>query len=55
MMKLVEPKNLIFKEHPTNSHYQGKEEPRDWMSSVKGYFPSFFAFWKRCKRKFPKS
>lgn len=50
LMKLVEPKNLIFKEHPTNSHYQGKEEPRDWMSSVKGYFPSFFAFWKRCKK-----
>lgn len=39
-----------FKEHPTNVHYQGNEEPRDWMFSVKGYYPSFFAFWKKCKK-----
>jgi len=39
-----------FKEHPTNAHYQGIEEPRDWMFSVKGYYPSFFAFWKKCKK-----
>lgn len=42
--------HLIFKEHPTNSHYLGKEEPRDWLSSVTGYFPSFFAYWKKCKK-----
>jgi len=41
---------LCFKEHPTNAHYQGIEEPRDWMFSVKGYYPSFFAFWKKCKK-----
>jgi deoxyribodipyrimidine photo-lyase len=39
-----------FKEHPTNAHYQGIEEPRDWMFSVKGYYPSFFSFWKKCKK-----
>jgi len=41
---------VVFKEHPTNSHYRGKEEPRDWLSSVRGYFPSFFAYWKQCKQ-----
>lgn len=39
-----------FKEHPLNHHYQGKAEPRDWMFSVKGYYPSFFAFWKKCRK-----
>ena len=41
---------IIYKEHPTNSHYQGEEEPREWMSTVKGYYTSFFAFWKKCKK-----
>lgn len=41
---------LFFKEHPTNTHYQGIQEERDWMFTVKGYFPSFFAFWKKCKK-----
>ncbi|PZX53382.1 deoxyribodipyrimidine photo-lyase [Algoriphagus ratkowskyi] len=40
---------IIYKEHPTTRHFQGKEEPRDWLSAVDGYFPSFFAFWKKCK------
>ncbi|WP_436515392.1 FAD-binding domain-containing protein [Ekhidna sp. To15] len=40
---------IIFKEHPLN-HYQGIEEPRDWMFNVTGYYRSFFAFWKKCKR-----
>ena len=47
---LVDVKHLIFKEHPTAKHYQGKVEPRDWLSNVHGYFPSFFAFWKKCKK-----
>ncbi|MDW3196857.1 MAG: FAD-binding domain-containing protein [Cytophagales bacterium] len=42
---------FTFKEHPTNAHYSGKEEPRDWMADVQGYFPSFFAFWKKYKKK----
>ena len=41
---------IIFKEHPLNNHYRGKEEARDWMFSVSGYFPSFFAYWKKCKK-----
>ncbi len=41
---------IIYKEHPLNQHYKGNEEPRDWMSSVSGYYPSFFSFWKKCKK-----
>ena len=43
-------KQIIYKEHPTNDHYQGVEEPREWLSTVSGYFPSFFGFWKKCKK-----
>ncbi|QXP52773.1 FAD-binding domain-containing protein [Cellulophaga sp. HaHa_2_1] len=39
-----------YKEHPSNSHYVGIEDSRDWMFSVNGYYPSFFAFWKKCKK-----
>lgn len=41
---------IRFKEHPTNTHYKGIEEARDWMTSISGYFPSFFSFWKKCKK-----
>jgi deoxyribodipyrimidine photo-lyase len=43
--------DVYFKEHPTNLHYAGKADERDWMfPEVRGYFPSFFGFWKRCER-----
>ena len=41
---------IFYKEHPTNKHYRGIEESRDWMFEVTGYYSSFFAFWKRCKK-----
>jgi deoxyribodipyrimidine photo-lyase len=41
--------NFVFKEHPLNN-YQGVQDERDWISSVKGDFPSFFAFWKEVKK-----
>ena len=50
LIALVNPELVIYKEHPCNHHYQGKEEAREWMSGVQGYFPSFFAFWKKCKK-----
>lgn len=43
-------KDIHYKEHPLNEQYKGKEEPRDWMFTVKGYYPSFFSFWKKCKK-----
>ncbi|MDG1333038.1 MAG: FAD-binding domain-containing protein [Crocinitomicaceae bacterium] len=49
-VKQIDPKLIVFKEHPLNAHYQGQQEDRDWMSSITGYFPSFFGFWKKCKK-----
>ena len=45
-------KKIYFKEHPLNRHYQGIEEPRDWLFNVEGEFTSFFAYWKKCKKEF---
>jgi len=42
--------NLFFKEHPLNKHFIGTQDSRDWMFDVKGYFPSFFGYWKKCKK-----
>ena len=50
LQKQVSPDLLVFKEHPTNRHYRGMEEQRDWLTSVTGFFPSFFAFWKKCEK-----
>lgn len=47
---IVSRENIRYKEHPLNCHYLGHEEPRDWISSIRDYYPSFFAFWKRCKK-----
>jgi deoxyribodipyrimidine photo-lyase len=42
--------NIHYKEHPLCQHYKGIQEPRAWMFDVQGYFPSFFAYWKKCKK-----
>lgn len=42
--------NFIYKEHPLTTHFEGQQDSRDWMFGVTGYFPSFFAFWKKCKK-----
>ncbi len=39
-----------YKEHPTNMHFEGLAHDRDWMFNVTGYYRSFFAFWKKCKK-----
>ena len=44
--------SVFYKEHPLNKHYKGIETPRDWMFTIEGYYPSFFAFWKKCKKQF---
>jgi deoxyribodipyrimidine photo-lyase len=33
---------IYYKQHPLNSNYRGVEDSRDWLTSVKGYHPSFF-------------
>ncbi len=43
--------HLISREHPAFQHYPGLKDERDWIyPKVKGYFSSFFSFWKQCKR-----
>ncbi len=41
---------IIFREHPSSRHYKGKSEPREWLTNVSVYFPSFSAFWKIAKK-----
>ena len=43
-------RTVFYKEHPLNEHYVGIEDSRDWMFNVQGYYPSFFSFWKKCKK-----
>lgn len=50
LQKKYQSTEIHFKEHPLNRHYAGIEEPRDWMFEVKGYYRSFFAFWKKIKK-----
>jgi deoxyribodipyrimidine photo-lyase len=43
--------NSYYKEHPLNSGYSGTEEERDWIvEEVSGYYPSFFAYWKKVNK-----
>jgi deoxyribodipyrimidine photo-lyase len=45
------PKIIYYKEHPLNTGYSGKKEERDWITEeVTGYYPSFFAYWKKAKK-----
>lgn len=52
--ELVREYNLSeiqYKEHPTAAHYRGIETAREWMfPEVKGFFPGFFGYWKKCQR-----
>jgi deoxyribodipyrimidine photo-lyase len=42
---------IYYKEHPLNLAYLGVQEERDWIASdVVGYYPSFFAYWKKVKK-----
>lgn len=41
---------IYFKEHPLYRHYQGKQDARTWMTTVEGDYPSFFAYWKKCRK-----
>ena len=42
--------DVFYKQHPLNYKYKGLEESRDWLTSIKGYYPSFFSFWKKAKK-----
>ena len=53
LVKSYSLSTIFYKEHPLNTHYKGTKESRDWMFTVNGYYPSFFAFWKKCKKELP--
>lgn len=51
LYKEKQESNFIFKEHPAFSHYKGIQDERTWMfEEVKGYHPSFFKYWKKCRK-----
>lgn len=50
LIDTYELKDIHFKEHPLSNHYIGEKEEREWMFSVRGYHPSFYSFWKKCKK-----
>lgn len=42
---------MMHKEHPAFTHYPGRRESRSWLApQVQGYYPSFFAYWKKASR-----
>ena len=42
---------VYFKKHPFNFDYKGIQDDRDWIAEkVSGYFPSFFAYWKKVEK-----
>lgn len=46
----IKGNDAYFKDHPLNRHFKGIKEERDWMFNVSKYYPSFFKFWKQCKK-----
>ena len=48
--KLISTENFIFKEHPSNAHFEGIKEERSSLSKLDGDFPSFFNYWKKIKK-----
>ncbi|TAH26143.1 MAG: deoxyribodipyrimidine photolyase [Cytophagales bacterium] len=48
LMNDYDLQKVYFKEHPSNIGYFGIQEDRDWIcKEVSGYYPSFFAYWKK--------
>lgn len=45
---------IFFKEHPFSSHFQGTEDPREWLFDLPldVHPKSFFNFWKKAKKQF---
>ena len=41
---------VYSKEHPATNHFPGIKDERDWLfPEIKGFYNSFFNFWKKCK------
>jgi deoxyribodipyrimidine photo-lyase len=46
LKKILGQSPIFYKEHPISNHFEGHQDPRDWLSTVDGYHSSFFKFWK---------
>ena len=55
LQQLYTNQTFHYKEHPLNINYKGIQHERDWLfENIKGYFPSFFSFWKQAEKQFKK-
>lgn len=50
LKKKFPQQEFIYKEHPSNTHFTGIEDSRDWMFSYHQHQPSFFKFWNKAKK-----
>jgi deoxyribodipyrimidine photo-lyase len=51
LVETYQLREIYYKEHPLNKHYTGQEETRDWIiADISGYYPSFFAYWKKMEK-----
>ncbi len=41
---------FIYKEHPTNNHFRGIMDQREWLFEHHRYASSFFKFWNKAKK-----
>lgn len=48
--EIISTENIYYKEHPTNSHFEGTKEERSSLSNLEGDFSSFFNYWKKIKK-----
>jgi deoxyribodipyrimidine photo-lyase len=51
LQALTTSSQIHYREHPTTKHYQGQQHARIWLAAaVDGYFPSYFAWWKKAEK-----
>lgn len=51
LQSLAKTNEIIYKSHPAFTYYRGKAEKYDDLfPEVKGYFSSFFSYWKKCEK-----
>ncbi|NOT92976.1 FAD-binding domain-containing protein [Ferruginibacter sp.] len=51
LQELNKMQSIVFKSHPAFINYKGQAESYDYLfPQVSGYFPSFFSYWKKCKK-----
>ena len=54
LQQLASSNEFIYKSHPAFTHYSGTAEKYDDLfPQVKGYFSSFFSYWKKCEKYLP--